>query len=557
MPTPNSPRARHNHCRLGLFGFLSDPMLPNQGGMYGILDQSSALRWVQQHIAAFGGDPNRVTLMGESTGAMSICLHLSMPASRGLFQAAILESALCSFPYDSVESAQNRTDALASAVGCGVNEEEVEQVLRRQRAAARAAASREEGVLGSEHTNARAQDSQLPPVIPQPAWGRWWSEHDVRMLRHELRHFTRPTAANTIMKPCTGATCFANTAAGAHADTLHTSERNIAQRAGAVLASVLADGAGARDLGSGPEHLPAWLAHIFGVAKVSASENHATAAAKGPVETGAISGGASPAPRSWDEELRDDVSVHAQLLRQQLGTVFSYAKAAVRDGRLHTAQHAPSSGNLDGQQAKPAGAEGAGPIQYPVLHLSEARMVRDALMMRCMRAQPAPALRKALPTSRGSLFHSTSAFLPVINGVDLAMHPIDAVASGNWHHDVRLLYGHNADEASVFMLYSYPFLSTHNTAKGWSTRGVPRNASMEPVAVRVAPLTFPHTCWCLNVQTSFRCWLDTIAPSRCGRRTLAKMQPHPPSCTLHRAASSTKRRPTAKQAHCTIPQRKA
>jgi para-nitrobenzyl esterase len=82
--------------RLGLFGFLYlgdlAPERYGEAGNVAILDQIAALRWVRDHIAAFGGDPARVTVMGESAGAVSIATLLGTPAARGLFQRAILES---------------------------------------------------------------------------------------------------------------------------------------------------------------------------------------------------------------------------------------------------------------------------------------------------------------------------------------------------------------------------------------------------------------------------------------------------------------------------------
>ncbi|MFP4974762.1 carboxylesterase/lipase family protein [Paenibacillus sp. CN-4] len=79
--------------RLGPFGFLH--LAPLGGGLtsnQGLLDQVAALQWVRRNIAAFGGDPERVTVFGESAGGMSIAALLAMPAARGLFARAILQS---------------------------------------------------------------------------------------------------------------------------------------------------------------------------------------------------------------------------------------------------------------------------------------------------------------------------------------------------------------------------------------------------------------------------------------------------------------------------------
>jgi hypothetical protein len=70
-------------------------------GNFGLLDQIAAMEWVKANIAYFGGDPDRVTISGESAGAMSVGMHLASPVSiqRNLFQAAILESDPFSFQY--------------------------------------------------------------------------------------------------------------------------------------------------------------------------------------------------------------------------------------------------------------------------------------------------------------------------------------------------------------------------------------------------------------------------------------------------------------------------
>src|SRR5215469_1564910 len=88
--------------RLGSLGFLAVPELGLTGN-YGILDQRQALHWVAENIAAFGGDPGKVTIFGESAGAMSVGLHLfSIPADRSLFRAAIMESNPLALPYPSL-----------------------------------------------------------------------------------------------------------------------------------------------------------------------------------------------------------------------------------------------------------------------------------------------------------------------------------------------------------------------------------------------------------------------------------------------------------------------
>ncbi|MET9877590.1 carboxylesterase family protein [Actinacidiphila glaucinigra] len=85
--------------RLGIFGYFGHPAL-DSAPPFGLADQQAALRWVRANAERFGGDPDRVTLFGESAGALSICAHLTSPAAAGLFQRAVLQSGSClmSFP---------------------------------------------------------------------------------------------------------------------------------------------------------------------------------------------------------------------------------------------------------------------------------------------------------------------------------------------------------------------------------------------------------------------------------------------------------------------------
>jgi para-nitrobenzyl esterase len=83
--------------RLGVFGFFTHPELTKESdgrgaGNFALMDQMAALRWVKRNIAAFGGDPDRVTVAGQSAGASDIALLLRSPLAKGLFQRAIMES---------------------------------------------------------------------------------------------------------------------------------------------------------------------------------------------------------------------------------------------------------------------------------------------------------------------------------------------------------------------------------------------------------------------------------------------------------------------------------
>jgi para-nitrobenzyl esterase len=120
--------ARTNHVvvvsinyRLGVFGFLALPSLDREApdaasGNYGLLDQEAALRWTRANIAAFGGDPGRVAIAGESAGGFAVCALLASPRARGLFDAAVIQSGSCI--SQTRESAETGGAAFAAAAGC-------------------------------------------------------------------------------------------------------------------------------------------------------------------------------------------------------------------------------------------------------------------------------------------------------------------------------------------------------------------------------------------------------------------------------------------------------
>ncbi|KAK3923920.1 Pyrethroid hydrolase Ces2e [Frankliniella fusca] len=102
--------------RLGPLGFLS---VPDGGvpGNAGLKDQAAALRWVRDNIKAFGGDPHRVTIFGESAGGTSVQMHMVSPMSRGLFHAAISQSGSALNPRSSTTDGPDRARRLARMLG--------------------------------------------------------------------------------------------------------------------------------------------------------------------------------------------------------------------------------------------------------------------------------------------------------------------------------------------------------------------------------------------------------------------------------------------------------
>ncbi len=124
--------------RLGLLGFLAHPALGDDGqpwldgrpwtgvGNWGLADQVAALHWVRENISAFGGDPANVTLFGESAGGMSVATLMTVPAARGLFHRAIVQSGP---PYvHSVEWASDQAEKVARHLEVACTRSTLEQV---------------------------------------------------------------------------------------------------------------------------------------------------------------------------------------------------------------------------------------------------------------------------------------------------------------------------------------------------------------------------------------------------------------------------------------------
>lgn len=108
--------------RLGMFGFFAHPELTTESehhasGNYALLDQIAALQWVKKNITAFGGDPNRVTIFGESAGSWAVNVLIASPLAKGLFQRAIGESGGSFAPMKSLAEAEKSGVSLAGTMG--------------------------------------------------------------------------------------------------------------------------------------------------------------------------------------------------------------------------------------------------------------------------------------------------------------------------------------------------------------------------------------------------------------------------------------------------------
>lgn len=106
--------------RLGVFGFMAPPAgTSGAGHVLGLEDQRLAMRWVKANIAAFGGDPENITLAGESAGAASVCMHLQAPEqTTGLFHRAIIQSSACGTPLRTLAQAEAFAAKVAKEAGC-------------------------------------------------------------------------------------------------------------------------------------------------------------------------------------------------------------------------------------------------------------------------------------------------------------------------------------------------------------------------------------------------------------------------------------------------------
>jgi para-nitrobenzyl esterase len=157
--------------RLGLFGFLAHPALDAEGHLfanYGVMDIQAVLRWVKRNAAAFGGDPRRVTLGGQSAGAQDTGANMISPLSTGLFHRAIYESSpLSSLPPLSIGLTNGMN--FASAAGCPGSDASAAACLR---ALSAAQILQLQGTANANgpYVTGPVVDGSVIPITPITAW---------------------------------------------------------------------------------------------------------------------------------------------------------------------------------------------------------------------------------------------------------------------------------------------------------------------------------------------------------------------------------------------------
>jgi para-nitrobenzyl esterase len=139
--------------RLGALGWLANPALDGNGiaGNYGLMDQQLVFKWVRDNMAHFGGNPNRVTIGGESAGGLSTSSNLASPTANGLFHAAIIESgAYMLFNVQPVAVQEALGVKFATAVGCTGTNTQIAACLRNTSFATLVAA---QGIINTSPTS--------------------------------------------------------------------------------------------------------------------------------------------------------------------------------------------------------------------------------------------------------------------------------------------------------------------------------------------------------------------------------------------------------------------
>jgi para-nitrobenzyl esterase len=192
--------------RVGIFGFFSNAAINKEGhlwGNYGIMDQQAVLRWVQRNISAFGGDPNKVTLGGQSAGAYDTSANLISPYSQSLFNRAILQS----YPpttWLTAETTLTRGTNFGVAAGCPGSNAKTADCLR-DLSAARILQLQGTPNAGSAYLAQVFVDGTVIPLQPDDAWKSGKYQHMPIMTGdvHDEGNFGIATSEYFTMTPMT------------------------------------------------------------------------------------------------------------------------------------------------------------------------------------------------------------------------------------------------------------------------------------------------------------------------------------------------------------------
>ena len=166
--------------RLNLMGFLAVPSLDSEGhnfGNYGLLDQQMMLNWVRENIASFGGDPNNVTLGGQSAGAIDTGLAMLSPMAAGLFQRGICESYCPTGNLPTVATAESVGEQFATAAGCGNKTGQAQAQCLRAVPAAEVEQLAGTASAASAYVLGPILDGTVLPVQPPTAWANGQFTH--------------------------------------------------------------------------------------------------------------------------------------------------------------------------------------------------------------------------------------------------------------------------------------------------------------------------------------------------------------------------------------------
>ena len=166
--------------RLNLMGFLAIPSLDAEGhnfGNYGLLDQQMMLNWVRQNIANFGGDPDNVTLGGQSAGAEDTGLAMLSPLASGTFQRGICESFCPTSNLPTLSTAEQVGTEFADAAGCGGKTGAAQAQCLRKVPAAEIEALAGTASAASAYVVGPMLDGTVLPVQPPAAWASGQFSH--------------------------------------------------------------------------------------------------------------------------------------------------------------------------------------------------------------------------------------------------------------------------------------------------------------------------------------------------------------------------------------------